>query len=40
MEAKGALPPKLKVLKDELARVRSAAAGERPPAAASGEGKA
>lgn len=40
MEAKGALPPKLKALKDELARVRLAEAGERAPAAASGEGKA
>jgi CBS domain containing-hemolysin-like protein len=40
METKGALPPKLKALKDELARVRSAAAGKRAPVAASGEGKA
>jgi len=40
MEAKGALPPKLKALKDELARVRSAAAAERASATASGEGKA
>ena len=40
MEAKGALPPKLKALKDELARVRSAAASERASATASGEGKA
>ena len=40
MEARGALPPKLKALKDELVRVRSAEAAERAPAAASGEGKA
>jgi hypothetical protein len=40
METKGALPPKLKALKDELARVRSAAAGERSPKAATTEGKA
>ena len=40
MEAKGALPPKLKALKDELARVRSAHAVARAPKAASGEGKA
>jgi hypothetical protein len=40
MEAKGALPPKLKALKDELVRVRSAEAGERAPKTASGEGRA
>jgi CBS domain containing-hemolysin-like protein len=40
MEAKGALPPKLKALKDELARVRSAPAVARAPKAASVEGKA
>jgi len=40
MEARGALPPKLKALKDELVRVRSAEAAERAPAAPSGEGKA
>jgi hypothetical protein len=39
MEAKGALPPKLKALKDELARVRLAAAAEGTPKAATG-GKA
>jgi CBS domain containing-hemolysin-like protein len=40
MEAKGALPPKLKALKDELARVRPAAAGERAPKSAAKEGQA
>ena len=40
MEAKGALPPKLKALKDELARVRSAAAGKQAPKAAAKEGQA
>jgi len=43
MEAKGALPPKLKALKDELnelARAGSAAAGERMPKAAAREGQA
>jgi hypothetical protein len=40
MEAKGALPPKLKALKDELARVSSAKAAERAPKAATAEGKA
>ena len=34
MEAKGALPPKLKALKDELARIRLADAIERAPQAA------
>jgi CBS domain containing-hemolysin-like protein len=40
METKGALPPKLRALKDELARVRSAETGERAPKAATTEGKA
>jgi CBS domain containing-hemolysin-like protein len=40
METKGALPPKLKALKDELVRVRSAEASERAPKAATTEGKA
>jgi CBS domain containing-hemolysin-like protein len=40
MEARGALPPKLKALKDQLAQVGSAKAAERAPKAASGEGKA
>jgi len=40
MEAKGALPPKLKALKDELARVRPAKAGEGTPKAAAKEGRA
>jgi hypothetical protein len=40
MEAKGALPPKLKALKDELAQVGSANAVERAPKAATAEGKA
>ena len=35
MEAKGALPPKLRALKEELERVRLADAAERTPAAAS-----
>jgi hypothetical protein len=33
MEAKGALPPKLRALKEELARVRVADAEARVPAA-------
>jgi hypothetical protein len=40
MEARGALPPKLKALKDQLAQVGSAKAAERAPKAVSGEGKA
>jgi hypothetical protein len=40
MEARGALPPKLRALKDELARVRLADAAERAPAAGAGEAKA
>ena len=40
MEARGALPPKLKALKDDLERIRTAAAGKQVPVAASGEGKA
>jgi hypothetical protein len=40
MEAKGALPPKLKALKDELARVGSAAPAARAPVAVTEEGKA
>ena len=40
MEAKGALPPKLKALKDELARVQPADAARRVPKAAIAEGKA
>jgi CBS domain containing-hemolysin-like protein len=40
MEAKGALPPKLKALKDELSRIRSAEAGERAPRSAAKEGRA
>ena len=40
MEAKGALPPKLKALKDQLAQVGSAKAAERAPKAVSGEGRA
>ena len=40
MEAKGALPPKLKALKDELARVRPADATQRAPKAAIAEGMA
>lgn len=39
MEARGALPPRLKTLKDELARLRLAEAQERAPAGAK-EGKA
>ena len=39
MEKRGALPPKLRALKDELARVRLAEAAERAPADAK-EGKA
>jgi hypothetical protein len=39
MERRGALPPKLRALKDELARVRLAEAAERAPADAK-EGKA
>jgi CBS domain containing-hemolysin-like protein len=40
MEAKGALPPKLKALKDELARIRRADAIERAPETAAKEGQA
>jgi CBS domain containing-hemolysin-like protein len=40
MEAKGALPPKLKALKEELERVRLADAAERAPKAAAKEGQA
>jgi CBS domain containing-hemolysin-like protein len=40
MEAKGALPPKLRALKDELARIRLADAIERAPQAAAKEGQA
>jgi CBS domain containing-hemolysin-like protein len=40
MEARGALPPKLRALKQELERVRLADATARAPAAAAGEGKA
>jgi hypothetical protein len=40
MEAKGALPPKLKALKDELARIRLADAIERAPETAAKEGQA
>jgi CBS domain containing-hemolysin-like protein len=40
METKGALPPKLKALKDELARVRSVEAGKRAPKSAAKEGQA
>jgi CBS domain containing-hemolysin-like protein len=39
MEARGALPPKLKSLKDELARIRLADAAERAPQGPAGEGK-
>ena len=39
MEARGALPPKLRALKDELARLRLADAAERAPAVAAEEGK-
>jgi hypothetical protein len=38
MEASGALPPKLRALKDELARVRLADAAEQAPAAKAEEG--
>jgi CBS domain containing-hemolysin-like protein len=40
MEARGALPPKLRTLKDELARVRLADAIERAPKVAAKEGQA
>ena len=40
MEAQGALPPQLRALKDELARVRRADAAERAPKAAAEEGQA
>ena len=40
MEARGALPPKLRALKEELARVRLEEAGERAPRDAVGKGKA
>jgi hypothetical protein len=40
MEAKGALPPKLRELKDELARIRLAEAIERAPETAVKEGQA
>jgi CBS domain containing-hemolysin-like protein len=40
MEAKGALPPKLRALKEELERVRLADAAERAPKAAAKEGQA
>jgi hypothetical protein len=40
MEARGALPPKLRALKDELARARLADAIERAPALAAEEDKA
>jgi hypothetical protein len=40
MAEKGALPPKLMALKDELARIRLSEAAERAPADAPGEGKA
>jgi CBS domain containing-hemolysin-like protein len=40
MEAKGALPPKLKALKDELARVGSAVPAARARVAVTEEGKA
>jgi CBS domain containing-hemolysin-like protein len=39
MEARGALPPKLKMLKDELARVRLPDAVERAPKVAAKEGQ-
>jgi CBS domain containing-hemolysin-like protein len=39
MEKRGALPPKLRALKDELARVRLADAAERAPKAPAEEGK-
>jgi hypothetical protein len=40
MEAKGALPPKLRALKEELERIRLADAAERAPKAAAKEGQA
>jgi CBS domain containing-hemolysin-like protein len=40
MEAKGALPPKLRVLKEDLERVTLADAAERAPKAAAKEGQA
>jgi CBS domain containing-hemolysin-like protein len=40
MEARGALPPKLRALKDELARLRLAEAAERAPKEAAQEGQA
>jgi len=40
MEARGALPPKLRALKDELARVEAAAAADQAPRRAPGEGGA
>ena len=40
MEARGALPPNLRALKDELARLRLADAAERAPKAATKEGQA
>ena len=40
MEAKGALPPKLRALKDELAALRPANAAAATPKAATAEGKA
>jgi CBS domain containing-hemolysin-like protein len=40
MEAKGALPPKLRALKEELERVRLADAAERAPKVAAKEGQA
>ncbi|HTO47348.1 MAG TPA: DUF3302 domain-containing protein [Burkholderiales bacterium] len=40
MEARGALSPKLRTLKDELARARFEDALERAPATAAGQGKA
>jgi CBS domain containing-hemolysin-like protein len=39
MEKRGALPPKLRTLKDELARLRLAEAAERAPKAPPAEGK-
>jgi CBS domain containing-hemolysin-like protein len=40
MEKRGALPPKLRTLKDELARLRLEEAAERAPKASAEEGKA
>jgi hypothetical protein len=40
MEAKGALPPKLRVLKEELERLRLADAAERASKVAAREGQA